>query len=142
MRIMFRAIVAVVLMPLFLAGFLWSGLYWLPVRIQWFPFKRGIYGLPLFSLFEWLAFLMLGLFLVGSLAVILEGFASTRRVSNDYGLLSDASSEERVAIAGEARSGAYPRTAYLLSSAKPFAAYAPLMAAPGAVSQVDSEASA
>jgi len=142
MRIMFRAIVAVVLMPMLLAGFLWSGLYWLPVRILWFPFERGSYGLPLFSLFEWLAFLMLAVFLAGSLAVIIEGLASTRRVSTDYGLLGDASAEERVAIAREAHSGAYPRSAYLLSQAKAFSAYAPLMASPGAVSQVDPEASA
>lgn len=141
MRIMFRAIVAVVLMPMLLAGFLWSGLYWLPVRILWFPFERGSYGLPLFSLFEWLAFLMLAVFFAGSLAVIVEGLASTRRVSTDYGLLGDASAEERVAIAGEARSGAYPRSAYLLSRAKPFAAYAELMSSPTGVTP-DSGASA
>jgi len=141
MRIMFRAIVAVVLMPMLLAGFLWSGLYWLPVRILWFPFERGSYGLPLFSLFEWLAFLMLAVFLAGSLAVIAEGLASTRRVSTDYGLLGEASAEERVAIASEARTGAYPRSAYLLSKAKPFAAYAELMS-PSTEPSPEPEASA
>jgi len=131
MRIMFRAIIAVLLMPMLLAGFLWSGLYWLPVRIPWFPFERGSYGLPLLSLFEWLAFLMLAAFLTGSLAVIIEGFASTRRVSTDYRLLGEASAADRAAIAAEARSGAYPRCAYLLSRAKPFADYAPLMSSDG-----------
>jgi len=141
MRIMFRAIVAVLLMPMVLAGLLWSGLYWLPVRIMWFPFERGIYGLPMFSVFEWLAFLMLALFLAGSLAVIVEGLASTRRVSIDYGLLVDASAEERVAIAQEAQSGAYPRSAYLLGRAQAFADYAPLMSAPDTRS-ADPEAAA
>ncbi len=124
MRIMSRAIIVVVFMPLLLAVFLWSGLYWLPVTIPWFPFERGVYGLPLFSLFEWLAFLMLAAFLAGSLAVIAEGFESTRRVSTDYRRLSEASAEARTAIATEARSGAYPRSAYLLARAKPFADYA------------------
>jgi len=89
MRIMFRAIVAVLLMPMVLAGLLWSGLYWLPVRIMWFPFERGIYGLPMFSVFEWLAFLMLALFLAGSLAVIVE-----------VGALVGAEDRERPAPAG------------------------------------------
>jgi len=142
MRIMFRAIVAVVLMPMLLAGFLWSGLYWLPVRILWFPFERGSYGLPLFSLFEWLAFLMLAAFLAGSLAVIFEGIASTRRVSTDYRILGEASAEERAAIAAEARTGAYPRSAFLLSRAKPFAEYAQLMSSAVPHPQVDPQAPA
>ena len=142
MRIMFRAIVAVVLMPMLLAGFLWSGLYWLPVTIPWFPFYRGSYGLPLFSLFEWLAFLMLAAFLAGSLAVMVDALASTRRVSTEYRRLSEASAEERAAIAVEARSGAYPRTAYLLGRAKPFAAYAPLMSSDAVGHQLDPEVSA
>lgn len=142
MRIMFRAILAVLLMPMLLAGFLWSGLYWLPVRILWFPFERGSYGLPLFSLFEWLAFLMLALFLAGSLAVIIDGIASTRRVSTDYRLLAEATAEERVSIASEARSGVYPRSAYLLSRAKPFAEYALLMVTGADGARLDAEASA
>lgn len=139
MRIMFRAIIAVVLMPMLLAGFLWSGLYWLPVRILWFPFERGSYGLPLFSLFEWLAFLMLAAFLAGSLAVIFEGLTSTRRVSTDFRHLGEASAEERIAIAREAHSGAYPRIAYLLSRSKPFADYAQLMSSDSFGHRLDTE---
>jgi len=142
MRTMFRAIIAVLLMPMLLAGFLWSGLYWLPRRILWFPFERGSYGLPLFSLFEWLAFLMLAAFLAGSLAVIFEGLASTRRVSTDFRLLGEASPQERVAIAEEARSGAFPRSAYLLGRAKPFAEYAPLMSSDSVGHRLDPKVSA
>ncbi len=142
MRIMFRAIIAVLLMPMLIAGFLWSGLYWLPVRILWLPFERGSYGLPLLSLFEWLAFLMLAAFLASSLAVIGDGLASTRRVSTDYRILGEASADERDAIVGEARTGAYPRSAYLLSRAKPFAAYAQLMSSEVVLPRSDSEARA
>lgn len=139
MRIMFRAILAVVLMPILLGGFLWSGLYWLPVTVLWLPFERGVYGLPWFSLFEWLAFLMLATFLAGSLAVIVEGFASTRRVSTDYRRLEDAPAEERSEIADAARSGNFPRGEYLLGHAKPFAAYAALLAGDLTDARVDAE---
>jgi len=128
MRLMFRAIIAVVLMPFLLAGFLWSGLYWLPVRILWFPFERDMYGLPLFSLFEWFAFLFLAAFLVYSAGMLSEGFASTRRAGTAYRELADASPAEMTAIAKTAALGEFPRALFLLGRAKPFADYAERLA--------------
>jgi hypothetical protein len=129
MRLMFRAIIAIVLMPFLLAGFLWSGLYWLPIRILWFPFERDMYGLPLFSLFEWFAFLLLAAFLVYSAAMLSEGFASTRRASTAYRQLADASPAEKNVIAQTAALGEFPRALFLLGRAKPFGDYAELLAA-------------
>lgn len=128
MRWMLRAIVAVVLMPFLLAGFLWSGMYWLPVTIPWFPFEREMYGLPAYSLFEWFAFLSLAAFLVFSAAVIVDGYASTRRISADYQHLADLDSAGQLAIADEARSGLFPRATLVLARAKPFEAYAAILA--------------
>lgn len=119
-----NAIMCVLLMPFLLAGLLWSGLYWLPVRIPWFPYERGAYGLPWFSLFEWFAFLSLAAFLAYSTALLIDGFASTRRVSADFHHLAEAGAEERLAIAEAARGGHFPRAAFVLAHAAPFEAYA------------------
>lgn len=132
MRLMFRAIVTVVLMPFLLAGFLWSGLYWLPVRILWFPFERDMYGLPLFSLYEWFAFLGLAAFLVYSAVMLIEGFASTRRAGTVYRRLAEAAPAEKSAITLVAARGEFPRAAFLLGRAKPFADYAVLLTSPEA----------
>lgn len=128
MRSMFGAILGVILMPFLLAGFLWSGMYWLPVRILWFPFERYAYGLPLFSLYEWLAFLFLAGFVVYALVMITGGLASTRRVSTDFRRLATASPAEQTAISRVAAEGGFPRAAYLLRKALPFAAFRPLLA--------------
>jgi len=129
MRMMFVAILGVVLMPFLLAGFLWSGMYWLPVRILWFPFERDMYGLPLFSLYEWFAFLFLAAFLVCAAVTLADGFSSTRRVSTDFRHLADATPAEMAGIAHVAVVGSFPRAEYLLRRAKPFSAYRPLLAA-------------
>lgn len=122
-----NAILGVILMPFLLAGFMWSSLYWLPVRIMWFPFERGAYDLPWLSLFEWFAFLSLATFLVYSIALLADGLASTRRVSTDFRHLAQAGGTERIAIAEAAKSGHFPRAAFLLGHATPFEAYALLL---------------
>lgn len=124
------AIVAVILMPLLLAGLLWSGLYWLPVRVMWFPFERGMYGLPFFSLYEWLAFLLLAAFFAYSLSLTYTSRWRTRRLRVDYHRLADADEARRLEIAGQATDGAFPRSRFILSKSPVFAAYRPLLAAP------------
>lgn len=122
-RALFAASIAVLLMPGLLAAFLWSGLYWLPVRITWVPFFREEYGLPWLSLFEWLAFLFLAAFLVYGWALLRTSRQGTRRMSADLAVLGSATDSEREAIAREALSGGYPRAELLLRKAAPFSAY-------------------
>jgi hypothetical protein len=126
-RAMFAAIIAVVLMPGLLSAFLWSGMYWLPVRIRWNPFFRGEYGLPLLSLYEWLAFLLLAAFLVYGWALLHTSRQETRRMSADLAVLGSASAEEREAIAREALTGRHPRAELLLRKAAPLSAYRELL---------------
>ena len=126
-RALFAAIIAVVLMPGLLAGFLWSGLYWLPVRIPWFPFFRGEYGLPWLSLFEWLAFLCLAAFLVYGWALLRTSRDETRRMAADLAVIGSAGPDEREAIAQEALTGSYPRAELLLRKAAPLSAYRELL---------------
>jgi hypothetical protein len=126
-RRLFAACVAVLLMPGLLAAFLWSGLYWLPVRILWFPFFRGEYGLPWFSLFEWLAFLCLTGFLAYGWALLRTSRRETRRMAADLAVIGAATTEEREAIAREAIAGDHPRAELLLRRAAPLAAYRDLL---------------
>jgi hypothetical protein len=127
-RALFVACVAVLLMPGLLGAFLWSGLYWLPVRILWFPFFRGEYGLPWLSLFEWLAFLFLAVFLAYGWWLLRISHAETRRMSADLAVIGGAEPGKRDAIAREARVGDYPRAALLLRRAAPLSAYRELLA--------------
>ena len=126
-RYLFAACVAVLLMPGFLAAFLWSGLYWLPVRVLWFPFFRGEYGLPWFSLFEWLAFLLLAAFLAYGWALLRTSRTETRRMAADLAVVGSAGPEQREAIACEARTGDHPRAELLLRKAAPLASYRELL---------------
>lgn len=126
-RAVFAAIVGVVLMPLLLAGFLWSGLYWLPIRVPWFPFFRGAYGLPYLSLFEWIAFLLLAAFFAYTWAVLRTSRMETRRMAVDLTRLSAVDMQDRRAVAQEALTGVFPRAAYVLRKAKPFASYRSLL---------------
>jgi hypothetical protein len=126
-RALFTASVAVLLMPGLLAAFLWSGLYWLPVRVLWFPFFRGEYGLPWLSLFEWLAFLFLAAFLAYGWALLRTSRSETRRMSADLAVIGSAASADREAIAAEARTGDHPRAELLLRKAAPFSAYRELL---------------
>jgi hypothetical protein len=126
-RSLFVACLLILLMPGLLAGFLWSGLYWLPVRILWFPFFRGEYGLPWLSLFEWLAFLFLAAFLAYGWALLRTSRQETRRMSADLAVVGSAAPHEREAIAREARAGDHPRAELLLRKAKPLSAYRELL---------------
>lgn len=121
------ACVAVCLMPFALAAFAWSGLYWLPVRIYWVPFERGYYGLPWFSLYEWLAYLLLAAFFAYGAALVAESNESTRRLSADYHRLADADAAGRDGFAREVVSAKRQRTALVLRNSPVFAEYPPLL---------------
>jgi hypothetical protein len=121
------ACVAVCIMPVALAGFLWSGMYWLPVRIMWTPFERGTYGLPLLSLYEWLAYLLLAVFLVYGCALIAESSSSTHRLSADYRRLADADADGRIAFARSVVRQGLDRTSLVMHKSKVFSAYASLL---------------
>lgn len=129
-RAAFAAIMAVALMPGLLAGFLWSGLYWLPVRIMWFPFDRGMYGLPYLSLYEWLAFLLLGAFFAYALSLTYTSRRRTRRLTVDYRRLVEADETRRAILAAEASDGRHPRAEFVLRTSPFFALYRPLLAGP------------
>jgi len=126
-RALFAAMIAVLLMPGLLAMFLWSGLYWLPVRIPWYPFFRGEYGLPFLSLFEWLAFLLLAVFLVYGWALLRTSRARTRCMAADLMVLSAAVPSAQEAFAREALAGHYPRVEILLRKAAPLMPYRVLL---------------
>jgi len=126
-RALFAACVAVLLMPGILAAFLWSGLYWLPVRVFWVPFYRGEYGLPWLSLFEWLAFLFLGVFLAYGWWLLRISRAETRRMSADLAVIGGAGPTQRDEIAREALAGDYPRAVLLLRKAAPLSDYRELL---------------
>jgi hypothetical protein len=126
-RALFVACIAVLLMPGLLGAFLWSGLYWLPVRILWFPFFRGEYGLPWLSLFEWLAFFFLAVFLAYGWWLLRISHAETRRMSADLAVIGAADSRQRDEIAREALVGDYPRASLLLRKAAPLCAYRELL---------------
>lgn len=122
-------ILAVLFMPVFMAGFLWSGMYWLPVNIYWWPFERGNYGLPLLSLYEWLCFLLLAAYFVGTWAVLRTSRAESRRLATDFRRLVSADDAQREAVARAVADDAqpYPRARLMLAKAKPFAPYAELL---------------
>lgn len=121
------ACVAVCMMPFLLAGFAWSGLYWLPVRIYWVPFERGEYGLPWFSLYEWIAYLLLAAFFAYGYALVSESSGSTRRLSADYHRLADADPAGRDEYAREVVSAKRQRTELVLRNSPVFAEYPPLL---------------
>lgn len=121
------ACVAVSVMPAALAMLAWSGLYWLPVRIMWFPFERGYYGLPWFSLYEWVAYLMLAAFFAYGFALIAESKASTHRLSADYRRLAEGSAEFRAEVVESVVATKADRTSLVLRRSRPFAEYIPLL---------------
>lgn len=124
------ACIAVGLMPFLLAAFAWSGMYWLPVRIPWYPFERGLYGLPWLSLYEWFAYLFLAVFFAYAIALIAESAASTHRLSADYHRLVDAGARAREDFAREVASAKRPRTELVLRRSAVFADYLPLLDTP------------
>jgi hypothetical protein len=119
--------IAIGLMPFALAALGWSGMYWLPVRIVWYPFERGLYGLPWLSLYEWLAYLFLAAFFAYGFALISESRASTRRLSADYYRLVDADESARQRFAVEVVSAGRARTELVLRGSREFAEYPPLL---------------
>ena len=123
------ACIAVILMPGLLAAFAWSGLYWLPVRIMWFPFERGYYGLPWLSLYEWVAYLLLSVFFVVGFTLVAQSHGATRRLSSDYHRLAEAGEAERAAFVSAVRDSSAPRAELVMRSSRVFAPYRDLLAA-------------
>jgi hypothetical protein len=117
------ACIAVILMPGALAAFAWSGLHWLPVRVMWFPFDRGYYGLPWLSLYEWVAYLLLALFFVVGFALVALSHTATRRLSSDYRRLAGADEAGRRDFAAAVRRAGLARTELVMRSSRVFADY-------------------
>ena len=117
------AIVALLVALPALAAFLWSAMYWLPIRVYWWPFERGNYGLPFLSLFEWLAYLILAAYFVVTLATLREGYAQTHRLAAEYRRLISADPQWTAETVALVRGGEWPRTAFLLHRAPAFAEY-------------------
>jgi len=117
------ASIAVIVMPAALAAFAWSGLYWLPVRIMWFPFERGYYGLPWLSLYEWVAYLLLAVFFVVGFALVSLSHGATRRLSSDYRRLAAADDIARVSLVAAVRAANLKRTELLMRSSSVLAPY-------------------
>jgi hypothetical protein len=111
-----------------LAIFLFQAMYWLPFTIYWFPFERGLYGLPYFSLFEWLAFLVLTLYFVVTGGLLVWSHDETARLGTQLRRLSDAGPETREAIIAIVAAGGYPRLEYLLRNRPEFSVYQTLLA--------------
>jgi hypothetical protein len=107
-----------------LAGFLWSGMYWLPVRIYWWPFERGNYGLPWLSLFEWLCYLVLALYFVVTGGLLSISHDQTSRLGTEYRRLLEAPVQERQPIADAVADTNHPRTEFVMRKSKVFSAYA------------------
>lgn len=126
-RAMGWCILALVVALPMLAAFLWSAMYWLPVRVYWWPFERGNYGLPFLSLFEWLAYLVLAAYFVVTGALLYASHTNTRRLSTEYRRLIDASDERRAVITEALVDGEHVRAEYVVEHSKVFSAYEPLL---------------
>lgn len=125
-------IFAVLFTPLALGAFLWSGMYWLPVRIYWWPFDRGNYGLPYLSLFEWLSYLVLLAYFVVAGAYLSASNDETRRLGTDYRRLLEAPEDVRGEIAAVIGDGAHQRIRYVVEHSPVFADLAAHLAEKGA----------
>ena len=121
------ACIAVCIMPVALSGLAWSGLYLLPFSVPWFPFERGMYGLPWLSLFEWVAYLFLALFFVVGFALVAESHGATRRLSADYHRLADADEDDRREFASEVATARRARTERVMRSSGVFSEYVALL---------------
>lgn len=126
-RLVGWCILALLAVPPLLSGFLWSAMYWLPIRIYWWPFDRGNYGLPFFSLFEWLLYLVVAAYFVITVPLLFESRTETRKLGTDLRRVRDASTAEKNALAKVIAEGAHPRTESLVRHSKAFSAYAPLL---------------
>lgn len=122
-RLLGWSILAVIVAPVLLSGVLWSGTYWLPVRIYWWPFQRGNYGLPFFSLFEWLAFLLVAAYFVVAWGLLVASYAETRKLGTEYRRLADAIGDTQSGIAEALGDGEHPRALYVAQHAAVFSAF-------------------
>jgi hypothetical protein len=121
--------VGVIVGPVLLAGFLWSGMYWLPVILYWWPFDRGNYGLPFLSLFEWLAYLMIAAYFVVAWALLSASHAEALKLGTEYRRLLEVSAEQRAEIAAALEDGAHPRARFVVRNSPVLhTAYAEFMA--------------
>jgi hypothetical protein len=124
-----RWIIAAIVGPVLLSGVLWSGMYWVPWSIYWWPFERGNYGLPFFSLFEWLAYLMIAAYFVITWALLTASRAETRKLGTEYRRLLEVPAEQRADIAAALEDGAHPRAQFVVGHSPVLhAAYAEFMA--------------
>jgi len=126
-RLMGLCVFAAIVAPPLLAGFLWSGMYWLPVRIYWWPFERGNYGLPFLSLFEWLCYLLLATYFTVAWGLLATSHAETRKLGTEYRRLAEAPAENRTGIAEAFSDGTHPRAQFLVRHSRAFEGYVELM---------------
>ena len=122
-RLLGWSILAVIVAPVVLSGILWSGTYWLPIRIYWWPFERGNYGLPFFSLFEWLAFMLVAAYFVVAWGLLVASYAETCKLGTEYRRLADATGDTQTGIAEALGDGEHPRALYVAQHAPVFSAY-------------------
>jgi len=122
------AILALLVAPLLLSALLWTAMYWLPVRILWLPFERGMYGLPYLSLFEWFAYLIIAAYFVVAWGYLRTSYDETARLGTEFRRLHDATPEFCEQVAEVVRLGDFPRTRFILLRSKFFAAYAEILA--------------
>lgn len=120
-------ILVLLVAPLLLSVLLWTAMYWLPVRILWLPFERGMYGLPYLSLFEWFAYLILAAYFVVAWGYLLTSYDETSRLGTEFRRLEAATPEFREQVAGTIRCGGFPRTQFVLSRSSAFREYAALL---------------
>jgi len=118
---------AVGVMPFALAILMWAGLCVLPVRIAWFPFERGYYGLPWLSLYEWFAYLFLAAFFAVGFALIAASASSSRRLSADYRRLAAADADVSVELAEAVARRELARTSLVMRNSPALADYAALL---------------
>jgi hypothetical protein len=126
-RLIGWSIAVLIVGPLLLSGLLWSGMYWLPVTIYWWPFERGNYGLPYLSLFEWLAYLLVAAYFVVAWILFSASHAATRKLATEYKRLADAPASTRPALAEILSDGVHPRAAFVARHSAAFSAYIELM---------------
>jgi len=128
-RAMGWCILALLLMMPILAGVMWSGMYWLPVSVYWWPFERGNYGLPFLSLFEWISYLGVAAYAVVTAGLLYTSRDHTKRLGTEYRRLLEVGAEQRPAFAQAIADGAHPRTEFVLRKSHVFSVYAELLEA-------------
>lgn len=122
-RGMLWATIVVLLMPGIVAMALWMLQPRIYSAYQVLVYKQGGLGLPWFSLYTLIAYVMLVWYLAFALWQTVGSWESTTRLSADYRRLADADAGTRGALADLARTGAYPRTLGLLERSGEFGAY-------------------